>query len=181
MNEKISIRISDVYAHIGKNKIVNWWGYGSPNSNSQSDLINGKSSLFVKGNNLLSELRINKNNYLISFVVPGLRILFNSSKYLLSSEEQLLLDISSKRDLPSFFDVGDYDDVSTDKLYTTFQLMGSITPYDILSLPVKEFKRRINSRIPILFTLEETNVNVEITFENYDFWDESQKRLVLTV
>lgn len=181
----IPINLGDVYARVQADKILNWYGFDEISEESK-DIANrgirgepGGSSNFIQANKTFAYLwkNLNKSNCndIVNIIIPGLRNIYYSHRGLLPSSERTLLESAMKRPLPQFENIGDY---GKNVNMLEFQLFGSITPYDVLHIPVQHFIDAINKRNTISVQLYPLNVIVNMVYNEADLWDTQYQQII---
>lgn len=168
----IELFMRDVYCIVSPKKIMNWSGYKVINSKSESYVVsNLKQSntklLFSPGNYALKDYH--DPEHWITFIVPGLR---QSYKTVNNEDPNFMLQIMcASKELPSFKDISEYKLVGESISEVYYQLIGDITPYDVLHIKVSDLNKESDR---IYFVIPNSNKNIELMFDstdnmNYDF------------
>ncbi|CAH6419054.1 Hypothetical protein HVR_LOCUS247 [uncultured virus] len=187
----IPLRLEDLYARVQDNRIFNMFGYSEVGEASEDSarkailMESGGSRLFLNAANMFSYLYRNMGsdwcNKVINIVVPGLRNLYWKYRYLLHPNEQAILATCMEQQLPNFTDVYSYQSL---KYYEEianiheYQLIGTITPYDIVHIPIINYIDSLNNKQTIKVKLDNVNVFIYITYKDYDFWDNEYQALL---
>lgn len=134
---------------------------------------------FIEGNNIINYIYNSGNNlpknfgsYTITFIISNLRNLYWNNKNSLREDDRDSLSSSLKYRLPKFEEDNIFDNI------VTYKLNGTITPFNILTISVRDFVERINKKLPIDLLLDGTNVIISIRYEKYDFWNESTQSII---
>ena len=187
----IPIKLDDVYARFQYDKIINWYGFKERSdlteeaANDSIKMESGGSNNFIRASNMFSYLwrNLNKNNcdFIVNIIIPGLRNIYYENKKFLSEDEQNLLNDIIQRDLPQFEDIYNYKSLekyASDVNMQEYQLFGSITPYDVVNIPVKTFVNLINNKSPIKIQLYPLNIIIELVYYDYDMWDSEYQEMI---
>jgi hypothetical protein len=171
----VGVNLSNTFVRIQKDKISNWYGFNEINGKSEAAAVLsldneiGASKNFISGEDIIkytSDMNFGDKD-IITIVIPGLRLKYDSYKSQLSTEKQKLLFDSLSRESPRFEDIFSYDSL---KIYDNldviheYQLTGSITPHDVIHIPVTTFLNLYNSNSPILVKLDTTNVVISLMY-----------------
>ena len=189
--KNIAIGLRDVFARFQKERIFNWYGFEEISDESE-EIANrtalgeeNGSSNFIRGSDvfgyLWKNLRKEECGNVVNIVIPGLRNIYYKYRGYLTRDEQDLLEIVMKRPLPQFENIWDYPSLEryrSEKNISEYQLFGSITPYDVLHIPVVYFIEAINNKKPILSQLHPLEVIVNIVYSQSDFWDFEHQRII---
>ena len=123
---------------------------------------------FINASDIAAFIRskpLNYCDYVITFVVPGLReIYFN---YIKEFPENERTSIKQAIKTPKL----DFVELTTDMEYEEYYPVTDITEYDVMHLPLTKFAQLINSNKPISFNLVPSNIVLSITYEDYNFWN----------
>lgn len=143
---------------------------------------------FIRGNELYSYLAryLNANvcNHVVTFVLVGLRDLYSNQRHKLTVQELAQLELSMNRPLPQFYSIFNYQSLSnvgSEMATSAFQLFGTITPFSVVHVPVREFVNAVNNKQPISVLLPELDIILSLTYELSDFWDPLTKQLLTNV
>lgn len=188
----IPVWLRNTYAYIGPNRIYNLNGYSEIDESSENDAVSATSltegGLFITGDNLIKYFSRYMNNnlckYFITIVLPGLRDIYSDNRNTLSNDEQSLITIAVRKLLPSFHDIYKYQSLfklESKTEISEFQVIGMITPYDIVHIPVEYFINKINNGEPISILLESTNIIIQLSYTNYDCWDDEQQKIIFNI
>lgn len=187
----IPVNLRDVYGRVQANKIINWYGFDE-RSNITEDIaevaVNTKaetSNNFFQANKIFQYLwkTIDESNCndIVNIVIPGLRNTYYDNRELLSEAEQILLQTVATRPLPQFENIWNYPSLEGHNKtgnIPEFQLFGSITPYDVVHIPVVHFVDAINKKDPLLIQLYPLNIVINIVYSRSDFWDSGYQRII---
>lgn len=152
-----------------------------------STVMNGQggSLHFLTGDNMFAYvykmIKSDKCSHKITFVVPGLRNLYWNHRKQLSDSDLSELKIAMNKPEPTFHDIFVYDRMFEYKKnadVSEYQIIGSITPFDVVHLPMIKFVYLLNNKGKLLFKLMSTNVILELQYEKYDFWDNEYNKLL---
>lgn len=180
----IPIWLRDTYAHVQSGPIYNLQGPLGENLTSgkeaKDSLSKGieESNIFLSGADVFSYLntRINKQlcNQTVTIVIRSLRDLYWDNRHSLPSDVLTELEIAMKEPLPTFKNMFEYksmQNLSESIKLPLYQLFGTITPFSVLHIPVSYFIEALNAKVPIQIVLENTNIIIQLDYEQYDFWD----------
>lgn len=123
-------------------------------------------------------------NYTVSIVIRGLRDLYWNNRLTLPRDEDVQLDNAMRQPLPSFKNIFDYDEINTiegiDELIDipVYQLFGTITPYSVIHIPVRHFIQSLNINAPIRVALADTNIIIQLDYQQFDFWDSKADSII---
>jgi hypothetical protein len=154
---------------------------------SSFDVYQGSDSrLFLAGSDIFGDLVKNYANVssctqTVNIIIHSLRDLYWNNRHMLPAEEVKILEILMKFPLPKFKNIFDYDSLKSfrDTIGTPmYQLFGDITPFSVISIPVRHFIESINNNIPIQVQLSGTNIVIQLDYQPYDFWDFDSQSLV---
>ena len=203
----IPINLADVYARVQADRIFNWYGF-QERSDASEDSANravrmesGGSSNFLRANNMFPylwrNLRSSNCNDVVNIIIPGLRNIYYNHRGLLPRAEQPLLESVMERPLPQFESIWNYLSLqgygrmakspcgsrsrsfsSVQTNMSEYQLFGSITPYDIVHIPVRHFVDAINRKNPISVQLYPLNVIINIVYSESDLWDIEYQQII---
>lgn len=187
--EIIPFWLRDVYARVEPRPIFELQGATSISAESEQEALKERKKgfqrnhLFLRGNDLMRYLWYHPNAEIctgtVTLVIPGLRSAYWDRKYLLSKEEQADLQFAIRETPPKFHDLYEYLSLAEDEALANmseFQLIGTITPFDVVHLPVALYLQAIESDRPIEVSTSE--LRLQFDFKAYDFWDGAQKRLL---
>lgn len=187
--EVLPIRLQDVFARVQDSRIFNQQSYKYESEESEAAAVKsvnmdlGGSKLFLSGDKMFGYIWRNPNlkNQIINIVIPGLRNRYFQDKHLLSHEEQAILNTSMNQQLPVFYNIYDYSSLkgfSEKANVNEYQLMGTITPYDVLHISVVNFVDLINRKQPLRFKLEPLPLIISIEYYDYNFWDNQYQKII---
>ena len=187
----IPLRLEDLFARVQADRIFNWNGYTETSffsedaANAAVRMESGGSRLFLKANNMFGYLFRNISasmcSNVVNIIIPGLRNLYWQYRHLLPANEQNLLAISMQRELPSFTNIYSYRSLQyygEKANISEYQLLGSITPYDVVHVPVEHFIDLLNRNQSIKVQLSPLPIIIDITYHDYDFWDNEYQKLI---
>jgi hypothetical protein len=87
------------------------------------------------------------------------------------------------RDAPAkFHDLYEYASLADDETLANmsqFQLIGTITPFDVVHIPIEAYLEAIRDDLPI--EVQTPLVNFKFDFKAYDFWDGAEGRLITQI
>jgi len=181
----IPIQLRDTYARVQLEPIFNLEGSKEPTVNA--DILGHltESKHFLASNNMFGYIyrtaeTINSND-MITIVIQGLRNLYWDNRLLLPQDDRLRLEQSMGTSLPKFYNVYEYKSLaplrkSADMV--EYEVLGNITPYDVVHIPVLTFVEAINEKKIIEFNLEYIGVNIALTYKLYDLWDQGYERII---
>lgn len=142
-------------------------------------------SLFIGGSDLYSYLSRYITNemcdHVITFVITNLRDLYWNMRLNLSIEQQVQLDRAMNKSLPHFQNIFDYPSLQNlgPELPThLFQLIGDITPFSVIHVPVRDFINAVNNKLPVLVWLPELAIIIQLSYQEADFWDTQVGQLI---
>jgi hypothetical protein len=190
----IPIWLRDTYARVQDEELFTFEGFPGANKESESSakdiILRGfeVQNFFIEGSNLFGYFHRSLNskvcNQTISIVIQGLRDLYWNNRDRLPVDEKRLVEISMNESPPSFHNIFDYKSLlklREQVILPMFQVYGSITPYDIVHVPVRHFIDSINKGIPIMIELEEVGIIIQFSYAKYDFWDPENNRIIDTI
>lgn len=187
----IPIWLRDTYARIQPTPIYNLYGPLRENVNTEEQakelLIQGieKSEIFLSGANVFGYLNRNLSkqicNQTVTIVIHSLRDLYWNNRHTLPQEVVTNLEVALRDPLPTFKNMFEYESIqnlSESINLTLYQLFGTITPFSVLHIPVSYFIEALNAKVPIQIALENTNIIIQLDYEQYDFWDTISESMV---
>lgn len=185
MENMANLNLRDLYVYVGE-KIYNWTGYKTISGvsefaayNEVNNLDGPRSKLFFGGSNLLNmDIR---DEDTINIIISGLRGYFDKPK---TEDEEMLRLFCSVKESPEFYDISNYDSIKDNNNFELYQLIGDITPYDVLYMSGKQFKEATKRGLPIIFEVNEA-VTIRILYDKSDSyistsdstWDERVSRM----
>jgi hypothetical protein len=144
-----------------------------------------ESDIFLSGKDIFAYLNRNKNrnicNGVVTVVVHSLRDLYWNARSTLPIGDIKQLELALSRPLPTFKNIFEYKSLQTigESIdIPLYQMFGTITPYSVLHIPVKDFIEMLNNKLPIRIRLDDTNIIIRLDYEQYDFWDPISKSLI---
>ena len=181
MRHEPKINLNDLYAYVGE-KIYNWNGFKEVSQQSEEYAYFGYyqvedvkcSKLFCGASNLFNDYikGIYDGNEFITFIIPGLREIYSANQKLLPSSEITMFFESADKDVPKFKNISEYSSIKMDKNdISLYQLMGDITPYDVLHISFKDFLSVIDSSKMFKFQLNSIKYNINIYYDSSDMYD----------
>lgn len=192
----IPINLRDVYARVQKHIINNWHGFSNVSNFTQEAAYNTVYNLpsgskhFIQASDAygyISKYHSYNCDQIVNIIIPNLRNIYYNNRKKLSESEQDLLEFSMKEDLPQFYNIYEYKLLSNLKydqdlnIRKEYQLFGTITPYDVINVPLVNFINFINNGTPIQVQLYPLNIIISLTYETYDFWDFTTQKLISPV
>ncbi len=190
MSETI-LSLNDLYSYTGE-KIINWKGHKNISVLSEIAAYSGyfavqsqvkPSKLFTNASNVYidSYNMLYKGDEIVTIIIPGLRDKFKAKKELLVSERNLFLDMLDC-EIPTFKNIFEYKSLEDEEgEIPLFQLIGDITPYDIISIELSQLIETINKKNPLIFLIESINLKIQIDYSESDFYDFESKYLIKEV
>ena len=193
----IPIWLRDIYAKIEPYPLTNMDGADTDIVNSNETELMAmnelakplpQTSFFIRGNEIYSYLTRYLNaatcNYTITFVIVSLRDLYWNQRQNLNTEQLTELDDAMNKSLPEFHSIFDYPSLSnigSTMATSLFQLFGTITPFNVIHVPVRDFITAINKQAMIPVLLPELNIILQLSYEIADFWDVLSQQLITTI
>ena len=165
MSESVGSLLRNTYALINNFKLES----KDPNLNSY---------LFIRGNDL--PLYIKENNYkildndIISIVDPNISNIYWDNRELLSITDLENLTDYMKQS-PVEFDLSD-DNIPNIQTYNLINNI-DIIDYNTIYITVRDFINFINSNKSIIIKLPKIDINIEIKYEPYDFYNYSTNKI----
>lgn len=183
MQYEYDIPLRNTFGGVGPNPIFNLHGFDVIGEESKQSAMlkltmQGGKIHFLEGNKIFSYLWRNLPKHYddkVTLVVPGLRDIYKHHIDLFRDEQDAINSL--KKDF-TFYNVYDYGELAyLPKNVNEYQLVGTISPYDVLHIPVVIFIIIMNKRSPLIFKLNEF-ITINITYTEEDFYDiEYQKEL----
>lgn len=140
---------------------------------------------FISSDNIVNYIYDNPStnycDYIITFVIHSLRDLYWNKRYQLPRDAISDLEINIDKILPSFEDIFDYDTLQDQRErypIPLYQMTGTISSYNVVHMPVSQFIDYLNQSLPITNILSGINVMIGLHYEEQDFWNEKQGRLI---
>ena len=178
-----NIPLRDTFGVVGLNAIYYLQGFDFIGEESKQSAMlkltmQGGQIHFLEGNKIFSYLWRNlKKHYddKVTLIVPVLRDIYKTHIDSFPGEENAIYNTTGKIE---FYDVYGYGELSyVNKNVNEYQLIGTITPYDVLHMPVVIFIAAMNQKLPLVFKLNEF-ITINITYTNADLYDiEYQKSI----
>jgi hypothetical protein len=144
-----------------------------------------KTSLFIRGSDLYSYLSryitADMCNHVITFVIVSLRDLYWNMRLNLSIQQQAQLDMVMNKRAPQFQNIFDYpllQDLGPEVPTHLYQLIGDITPFNVVHVSVRDFINAVNNKLPIPVWLPELAIIIQLSYEEADFWDTQVGQLI---
>lgn len=144
-----------------------------------------QTSFFIRGSNLYSYLSRYIDSatcdYVITFVIVSLRDLYWNMRPNLTVQQQTVLDTTMNKNLPEFHNIFNYrllQDLGPEMPTYLFQLVGDITPFNVVHIPVRDFIMAINNKSPISILLPDIDIIIQLSYEHADFWDTQTQQLI---
>lgn len=169
-----NLNLRDVFVYVnGNERIINWSGFKTVSPDSELAALNAlqekgspRSKLFTGGISLFHKSI--KDTDVINIAIPGLRDYYERKP--LDSDTQMMKLFCSIKDTFTFYNVRNYNSLSDGKLlgdWNRFQLIGDLTPYDVLYMTGLQFREAVASNLPILFMVEGA-VPIRINYDKSD-------------
>ena len=193
----IPIWLRDIYAKVGSSPLSDVIGeniVSGVTENTESLAVSelGKlfpeTTFFIRGNELYSYLARYLNasvcNDVITFVLVGLRDLYWNQRHKLTTEQLDQLELSMNQPLPQFYSIFNYQslsDAGSEMATSAFQLFGTITPFSVVHVPVRDYINAVNNKQPISVFLPELDIILSLSYELSDFWDPLTNQLLTNV
>lgn len=158
----------DTYCIVSPKKIMNWSGYKVDNSKSESYVVtnlkqNDTKSLFSPGNYALRDYH--NPEHWITFIVPGLRQYYRKVDN--KDPDFILQTMCASKEVPFFKDISEYKLIGEDVTEVYYQLIGDITPYDVLHVKVSDLIK-IKRKGSIYFQIPNAVMDIELVFDSTD-------------
>lgn len=162
------LNLSDLYASIGDAPIIYRSG---PTQDFEQDAVAALKSvnnrLFINAGDLSTIIRADRQYYsddkIISIIIPGLRGVYTDRRNLTTGEISKSIITYQNMDMPTFVDIYQYPSLTHMRPYVEtldYQLLGEITPADVVTISVKEFIHSKGQDIKII--LEDIDAIVHI-------------------
>jgi len=179
--------LRDTYATVGNEGIFNFTV--DPEEVSESDILESylegipNSTLFMISTDMYKYLNKHRDIFdqTITIVIRSLRDLYWNNRGILTREEISLIELAMTKPLPTFVDIFKYrklEKIAETAEIPIFQMFGTITPYSIIHISVRDYIGAINNNMPIQIDLIDTNMSIELFFTPDDFWDFSEQKLI---
>lgn len=144
----VSFNINTVYCIISKKKVMNWCGYKRPDEEAESVVVEAltksdRSRLFMPGDQAFKSSR---NGEWVTFIIPGLRQIYPEVDN--KDRNYLLQTMCSGKELPTFYNIDEYGSIKGRQPDILYQLIGDITPYDVLHVRVEDLKDTMRFNLP---------------------------------
>lgn len=187
----IPIWLRDTYVRTQPDLLYELNGFNEENRDTEIAAIDSlsqgitKSDLFLSGGDVFIYLNRNLDHEVcsqtINIIIRNLHDLYWTNRDTLSEIQIRQLEIALKQPLPTFKNIFEYK--SLDQLRNTinmpmFQLFGTITPFNVIYVPVIDFIESINKNEPIRAILPGTDIIIELHYQPYDFWDFDTNSLI---
>ena len=178
--------LRDIYGGVGPKPIYYYHGFDKVSEESaQSAMLKltmqGGKLHFLEGNKIFAYLWRNlakHANDIITFVVPGLRQIYYKNINLFNEEKEDIININ--KTTIDFYNVYNYGELSQyyyTKNVNEYQLIGTITKYDVLFIPVAVFIALLNTNTQLEFRID-NDIIIYIDYNDNDFFDlEYQKNI----
>lgn len=180
------IPLRNTFGGVGPNAIYIMKGFDYVGEESKQSAMlkltmQGGQIHFLEGNKIFSYLWRNlKKHYddKVTLIVPGLREIYKRHINLFPEEANYIRDTTEKFD---FYDVYGYSElIYLNKNVNEYQLIGTISPYDVLHIPVVIFIAAINQKLPLIFKLNDF-ITIHITYTNADLYDIEYQRSITRI
>lgn len=178
-----NFKLSNTYGGVGPDRIFYMKGFDVIGEQSEYSAylklnMQGGRIHFLEGNKIFGYIRRNIRKHCgdtVTLIVPGLRDIYKTHIELFPDD---YYNINNINDDFSFYNVYNYASFRyMNKNVNEYQLVGTITQYDVLHIPVVIFLALMNNKEPLIFKLNEY-ITIYITYTNSDFFDiEYQKEL----
>lgn len=147
--------------------------------NDNLDIINNYHKtfdFFVPGNlmyNLLLHQRIPNENKYIIIAIPNLRNLYFQNRTFLEPHEQReIRNIISHHPYAIMKNIYELPGLRKKEYrYPLFQLRGTLTSYDLISIPLDYYIEQIENNEPLVIQLGDTILTIILMHRPYDFYD----------
>jgi hypothetical protein len=142
-----------------------------------------KSKLFMTGNNIFEYLGANilARDKVLSIVIVGLRDHYVSNSSRLSDELQLDLRIAEGEPRVMFKDIFEYPSLSNMSDHVNirlYQVIGTVTPFDVINIPADYLITCINNKQPINLVIPHLHEPLVLEWELYDLWNNAYQSVV---
>lgn len=146
------------------------------------------SNLFLSGDNIFCYLNKNMTSnmcdHYITVVIHNLPDLYWSNKENIF-DETLEIDLAIKQPFPTFKDINEYRSVNQlinqSNPLVLYQLLGTISPYNVLHIPIRYFIESLNNKRPINISLDRIDTIIQLNYEQFDFWDPITNSLIESI
>jgi hypothetical protein len=181
-----NIPLRNTFGGVGPNPIYTMKGFDYVGEESKQSAMlkltmQGGQIHFLEGNKIFSYLWRNlKKHYddKVTLVVPGLREIYKHHIDLFPEEANYIHDAIENFE---FYDVYGYGElIYLNKNVNEYQLIGTITPYDVLHIPVVIFIAVINQNLPLVFKLNEF-ITINMSYTNADLYDLEYQRSITSI
>lgn len=182
----LEVPLRQIYSRFQRKKIFYMYGFDPDididflheNAMHTFNMTGYGSSHFLSGNNMFGYIHRNLDtstcNNWITFVIPDLRTIYlRNIEQLDDTKRELLLE-SVDTNPPTFHNASSIKgniELSRMFNYFEYQLLGEITPFDVLHITAKDFVYCINHKIPLKFILNDLQIIITLTYIEEDFWD----------
>lgn len=114
-------------------------------------------ALFVRGDEIYKHLERSgvKEGY-VTIVVSGLPNIYSRNKEMLSQKDSVNLELAVLRPLASFKNIFKYDAIrpfAENASMSLYQLFGDVTPFNIVYIPVADYKYFVENSVPVTVRL----------------------------
>ena len=139
-------------------------------------LDSNNSNLFFGGNDLPKYIKENNykisDNDIISIVDPNINNIYWDNRELLSiSDLENLIDYMKQPQIEFTKLNIDTSDIQV------YSVNNDNIDYNILYITVSNFIKAINSNKPVIIKLSKVNINIELQYEPYDFYNNTTKKV----
>lgn len=183
----IPLWLRDTYALVHNEPLNRLQGPLNENASTeeiaQSALLEGSDTpLFLSGGDIYTHIGRNSNkfcNQTVTIVIRGLRDLYWNVRQTLPDIAQL--EIAARQPLPVFKNIFEYTSLENMRDFypsPLYQMFGTLTPYNVIHVPVRHFVETLNARLPLKIILADTEVMIQLDHEPYDFWDPESESLI---
>jgi hypothetical protein len=181
--------IRDTYIRLAPFPLLTDISYEEESKDSETAAYDGRDdmdTLYLSGKNIFQYLAHNEYNddLILSFVITSLRDLYYNNRKQLPQQEQILLTNLMHTTIPSFKDIFEYKSLTKYRDHYEFplyQVMGYVTPYSVLHVPIRHFIDSVNMNAPIQCELDGTNIIIQLDYREYDLFDYERDELIRTL
>ncbi len=176
MDESIILPLRNTYAQINKYPINNLDEISIDNYYDLQGNINiSGTTLFLRGSDVFYYLKKNiktiSDKDTISFINSNLLNIYWKNKKLLSFTDFNNLENAMKEPFSIFENILDSSENITQTITPIYYLQNNINPYEVFHISVKDFINIINNKKPLIIKLPKINININLQYELYDFYD----------
>ena len=204
----IPLWLRDTYGRIQPEPIYNLEGPLEENRSSEEAAYRShsrgisNSDLFLNGGDIFGYINKNKSlcinrsgsngpggpganepgfNQVITIVIHSLRDLYWNYRAMLSPDQLVQLNMAMDEPLSTFKNIYDYKSLEKFRDMTDtplYQMFGTITPYSVLYIPVRNFIETINNNEPIQIALDNIGIIIQLDYQQFDFWNFDTQSIV---